>query len=144
MTESLADRLVEEARSWRGTPFRHQGQIKHVGVDCAQFVALVAKAAGIPVEIPQDYKAREDGSVMLRLLNDNMGIIPTEEVKAGDVIAFSDESLRDPDVPRHLAFVSDVTPKTIFIVHASEHGVREHRTDSHWRKRIHSVWRLKE
>jgi cell wall-associated NlpC family hydrolase len=140
----LQQRLVEEARSWAGTPFQHQGQLKGTGVDCAQFVALVAKGAGIEVEIPHDYRPREDGTVMLKLLNEHMEMVSTEDVGAGDVIAFCDEALREPDIPRHLAFVSEVTPKTIFIIHASEHGVRLHRTDSHWRKRIHSAWRLRE
>ena len=140
----LQQRIVEEARSWKGTRFQDQGRIKHVGVDCAQFVALVAQNVGIGVEIPHNYKPREDGTVMLKLLRDHMEIVPTEEVQSGDVLALIDESLKDPDIPRHLVFVSDVTPKTIFIVHASEHGVREHRTDTRWRARIHSCWRLKE
>lgn len=140
---TLQERIVEEARSWNGTRFQHQGRIKGRGVDCANFVALVAKGAGLPVEIPANYRPREDGTVMLRLLNEHMELITLEEVQPGDVMALCDESLRDPEIPRHLVFVSDVTPKTIFVVHASEHGVREHRTDSHWRKRIHSVWRLK-
>jgi len=140
----LQQRIVEEARSWKQTPFQHQGQIKGLGVDCAHFVALVARDAGIEVEIPHNYKPREDGTVMLKLLNEHMEIVPTEEVGAGDVLALCDEALREPDIPRHLAFVTEVTPKTIFIVHASEKGVLEHRTDSHWRRRIHSVWRMKE
>jgi hypothetical protein len=140
---TLQERIVEEARSWLHTPFRHQGQVKHVGVDCAQFVALVAKGAGLPVEIPANYRPREDGTVMLKLLNEHMEMVPLEEVQPGDVLALCDEALRDPDIPRHLVFVTDVTPKTLFIIHASERGIREHRTDSRWRARIHSAWRLK-
>jgi hypothetical protein len=140
----LQQRIVEEARSWKGTRFQDQGRIKHVGVDCAQFVALVAKNVGIEVEIPHNYSPREDGTVMLKLLRDHMAMIDLSDVAAGDVLALINESLTEPHIPRHLVFVSEVTPKTIFVVHASEHGVREHRTDGHWLKRIHSVWRLKE
>jgi cell wall-associated NlpC family hydrolase len=139
----LGHKLVEEARSWKGTRFQHQGMIKGVGVDCAHFIALVARDSGIDIEIPHDYRPREDGTVMLRLLNEHMEMVPTEDAQAGDVLALCDEALRDKDVPRHLVFVSDVTPKTMFIVHASERGVREHRTDAHWKARIHSAWRLK-
>lgn len=141
----LGQRLVQEARAWKGTPFSHQGRTKGLGVDCAHFIALIARDAGVgSVEIPHDYRPREDGVIMLRLLKEHMTFVPTEETQPGDVWALCDEALREPDKPRHLVIVSDVTPKTIFIVHASEHGVREHRVDAHWRKRIHSVWRLRD
>lgn len=144
MTE-LAQRIVDEARSWKGTAFQHQGQIKHVGVDCAHYVALVARGAGVSgVEIPHDYKPREDGTVMLNLLHEHMEFIPVENMAPGDVLALCDEAERNPDVPRHLVFVTDITPTTTFICHASEHGVREHRIDAAWKRRIHSCWRIKE
>lgn len=140
----LSQRLVKEARSWKGTRFVHQGQTKGKGVDCAHFVALVARDAGIEgVNIPHDYRPREDGTVMLSLLREHMEMIEQSEMRPGDVLALCDEALKHPDVPRHLVFVSEVKPTTTFIVHASEHGVREHRTNAHWLKRIHSCWRLK-
>lgn len=141
---TLADNLVTEARTWLNTPFRHQGRLKGLGVDCAGFIGEVAHNVGLTqIDIPHDYKPREDGTAMMRILSEHLEFIETDSVQAGDVLALSDEALREPDIPRHLAIVTDVTPKTIFIVHASQHGVREHRMDTHWRKRIHSVWRLK-
>lgn len=140
----LSERLVKEARSWKGTPFRYQGNIKGLGVDCAQFVALVARDAGIDgVDIPHNYRPQQDGAVMLKLLHEHMEQIEQSEMEPGDVLALCDERLKHPNIPRHLVFVSAVTPKTVFIVHASAHGVREHRTDTSWTRRIHSVWRLK-
>lgn len=140
----LAQRVVQEARSWKGTRFQHQGNVKGLGVDCAHFIALVARDAGIEgVNIPHNYRPREDGTVMLNLLREHMEMIEQSEMQPGDVLALISEDLKHPDVPRHLVFVSEVTPRAIFIVHATERGVREHRTNSHWLKRIHSVWRLK-
>lgn len=144
MSTTLAQRIVDEAESWSGTRWQHQGRLKGIGVDCAGYIAEVAKAVGIDVEIPNDYKPTEDGQVMTRLLRNHMTLVPTEEMASGDVLAFCDEAVRDPDVPRHLAFVAEITPKTVFIVHASQHGVRRHRIDAAWRRRIHSVWRIKE
>ena len=140
----LTDNLVSEARTWRNTPFLHQGRLKGLGVDCAGFIALVAQNVGITVDIPSDYKPREDGRAMMQLLSRHLDFIPTEEVQPGDVLALCDEALRDRDIPRHLAFVTQVTEKTLFIVHASERGVKEHRMNSHWNARIHSVWRIRE
>ena len=34
METSLTDRIVAEARSWAGTPYRHQASLKGVGCDC--------------------------------------------------------------------------------------------------------------
>lgn len=142
---TTAENIVTEARTWLNTPFRHQGRLKGLGVDCAGFVALVAQNAGLTyVEIPSDYKPQEDGTAMMRMLSEYLDFIPTEDVQPGDILALCDEALRFPDVPRHLAFVTEVTEKTTFIVHASRHGVREHRMDAAWNKRIHSAWRIKE
>lgn len=142
---TLAENLVTEARTWRGTRFVHQGRLKGVGVDCAGFIALVAQNAGVAnVDIPSDYKPQEDGVAMMTLLSQHLDFVATEDVQPGDVLALCDEALRYPDIPRHLAFVTDVKDTTMFIIHASERGVREHRTNEHWRNRIHSVWRLKD
>jgi hypothetical protein len=140
----LSQRLVEEARSWKGTKFQHLGQLKGKGVDCANFVALVARDAGVEgVEIPHNYRPREDGTVMLKLLREHMEMIDKSEMGPGDVLALCEVGLMHLDIPRHLVFVSEVRPATVFIIHATESGVREHRTNGHWLKRIHSVWRLK-
>jgi Cell wall-associated hydrolases (invasion-associated proteins) len=142
---TLAQRLVSEAESWIGTRFQHQGRIKNLGVDCVGFISEVAKDAGVgDLEIPNDYRPNEDGTVMLQLLNEHMTMVPTDEMEPGDVLAFCDEALQNPDIPKHLAFVQEVTPNTTFIIHASQHGVRRHRIDAAWRRRIHSVWRIQE
>jgi NlpC/P60 family putative phage cell wall peptidase len=142
---TLAQQLVHEAETWIGTRYQHQGRIKGLGVDCVGFISEVAKDAGVSnLEIPNDYRPNEDGVVMLQLLNEHMAMVPTDEMQPGDVLAFCDEALQKPDTPRHLAFVQDVTPNTVFIIHASAHGVRRHRIDSAWRRRIHSTWRITE
>ena len=138
---SLPEKLVAAARTWKGTRFQHQGRLKQVGVDCVGFIAEVAREAGIQVRIPSDYKPHEDGNLMLALLEHHMELV--DSMRPGDVIALSDEALKDLNVPRHLAFVSEIRPRTTLIVHASQFGVREHRMDGHWLKRIHSIWRLK-
>jgi cell wall-associated NlpC family hydrolase len=140
---TLANQIIEEARTWRNTPFLHQGRLKNLGVDCAGFIGEVARNVGINVDIPHDYKPQEDGTAMMRMLSSHLDFVPTEEIQPGDILALTDQALRDPDVPRHLAIVTEVREGTIFLIHASERGVREHRTNEHWRKRIHSVWRVK-
>lgn len=140
---NLAERIVAEARTWKGTRFQHQGRLKGLGVDCVGFISEVAKNAGVTgVEIPANYRPHEDGVIMLRLLRDHLELV--EEMQPGDVIALCDEAVREPTIPRHLAIVTEIKPQTTFIIHASQHGVLEHRLNSLWLRRIHSIWRVKD
>lgn len=142
---TLAQRLVSEAETWIGTRYQEQGRLKHYGVDCVGFISEVARGAGIKAAvIPSNYTSSGDGVMMLGLLREHMTLVPTEEMSPGDVLALCDEALQNPDIPRHLVFVQEVTPKTVFIIHSSEHGVRRHRIDAAWRRRIHSCWRIQE
>ena len=143
MKKTLASKIVEEARTWKNTPFKHQGRLKRLGVDCVGFISEVAKNAGVKgIEIPNNYRPHEDGAVMLQLLKSHLK--PVRKMQAGDVLALSDEMLRDPDIPRHLAIVTELTSATTYIIHASERGVVEHRMNQHWHSRVHSIWRVKE
>lgn len=47
--------VVQEARSWLGTPYHHQAAIKGAGVDCAMLLVCVYKAAGL---VPADLDPR--------------------------------------------------------------------------------------
>jgi hypothetical protein len=63
-----------------------------------------------------------------------------ELLQPGDVIAFSDEVGRHPDEPVHIAFISEITNATTFIIEASFRGVVRHRLNMVWWKRCHSLW----
>lgn len=53
---SMADRVVTEAMSWIGTPYRHQGRRKGVGCDCIGLVLGVWHALhGALPELPGAY-----------------------------------------------------------------------------------------
>ncbi len=39
--------VVAEARSWLGTPYHHQAQVKGAGVDCGQLLLAVYAAVGV-------------------------------------------------------------------------------------------------
>ncbi len=49
---SLRDRIVAEARNWRGTPFLPQADVRGVGVDCVFLILRTFQAAGI---VPWDF-----------------------------------------------------------------------------------------
>lgn len=144
----LQDKLVAEAMSWLNTPFLHQGAIKGVGVDCANFIASTVCAAapryfGREDLVPKDYLPQEDGIVLKRILLEETDFIATENREKADIIAFCDEACREPDVPRHLVMIQAVTPITTFVIDPTPDGVRRHRLNGWWLKRIHSVWRVR-
>lgn len=141
----LPERIAIEAESWVGTPFRHQGRIKGRAVDCAHFVALVAIGAGLTgIEIPHNYRPQEDGAVMLQLLDKYLVGVRTVDRSRGHILVFCDDLRRDVDTPRHLVIVSEITKATTYIINATEQGVRRHRIDSRWEKRLHSTWQAHE
>jgi len=47
MTVEIRARVVAEAMSWIGTPYRHRQRLKGLGVDCAQILAAVYEDAGV-------------------------------------------------------------------------------------------------
>lgn len=49
------DQVVEEAKSWLGTPYHHLADVKDAGVDCAMLVVAVFRAVGL---VPADLDPR--------------------------------------------------------------------------------------
>jgi len=150
----LTERLVKEALEWVGTPFAHQGKLKRVGVDCVHFIDCVGENIGLKGErIPSNYHPQEDGKLMLCLLKNtqftyknkrvSLEFVETADRQAGNIAAFCDPLLAEPDKPGHLAIIVNVTSATTFIVEAGLEKVSHHRLNLAWLNRIHSCWRLK-
>lgn len=56
MTPENVARVLEEARTWLGTPYRHMGMLKGVGVDCAMLpVAIFCGLGIVPQFDPRPY-----------------------------------------------------------------------------------------
>jgi cell wall-associated NlpC family hydrolase len=49
------ERVIEEARSWLGTPWHHQARMRGAGVDCVMLVCEVYEAGVIPHVEPEYY-----------------------------------------------------------------------------------------
>jgi NlpC/P60 family putative phage cell wall peptidase len=57
--------VVQEARSWLGTPYHHQGRVKGAGVDCAMLLIEVFRTCGLipdidPKPYPPDWHLHRD------------------------------------------------------------------------------------
>jgi cell wall-associated NlpC family hydrolase len=57
--------IVEEARSWKGTPYQHKGRIKGVGVDCGGLLhasySTLMQLPPFPQNYPADWALHAEG-----------------------------------------------------------------------------------
>jgi len=95
--------IEREARTWLGTPYRHQARVKGVGVDCAGVPEMTLLALGFaPDYVPQRDYARDPNSGRMRKLLDQYLIsVPKAEMQQGDIgwFAWANE-------PQHLGVIT--------------------------------------
>jgi cell wall-associated NlpC family hydrolase len=142
--------LLEEARTWIGTPWRHRVALRGWGVDCVQFVISCGKAAGAvpddyePPHYHRDHASHNATSILIPELEKFCTRLPSiDDVKPGDILAFQFGLCAN-----HAALCSGPG----LIIHAPIHRrVREERLDGivRLRRRVmdpsscfHSAWRF--
>lgn len=138
--ELFVRELVVEIREWKGTPWIHQGRLKGVGADCLFVLYVAVLKAGLPIH--EDHKCVNYGRLPFKnSLVEGIKYYATEvkqkDMQAGDFIVFT--LLKEP---QHIALFT--CTKTIIHSDANTGRVVEHGLDPKWKKRIHSVWRIKE
>ena len=135
-----ADALAE-ARTWIGTPYRHQASCKGAGTDCLGLIRGLWRAlyGGGPVAIPPytpDWSEPSRDEVLMRTAT--ALLIRVERPDPGDVLLFR---MRDKGVAKHLGVLA--TSET-FIHAYSGHGVVESSLSAPWRRRIVGTFRFPE
>ena len=141
-----AARIQAEARTWVGTPYRHQGKVKGRAVDCVGLILGVGHALGF-LNISREEWARfasysrtpnprKMGEAM-ELFLDALPIGAAEEPPPGAVGWFG---WRD-EMPMHLAIIGEFQGRRTMI-HAFSHAERcvEHGFVSEWPGRVVSWW----
>ena len=86
-------RIVEEARSWIGTPYHHQASLKQVGCDCLGLVRGVwrevygCEPEAVPAYTPHWAEAgrREQ---LLEAASRHLELLPVDGISAGDLLVF--------------------------------------------------------
>lgn len=131
-------RVVEEARAWIGTPYRHQAATKGAGCDCLGLLRGVWRElyGFVPVVPPYtsdwDEVARED--VLQRAARFHLNERSLAALEAGDVLLFR---MRKGAVAKHLGIAS----RPDHFIHAySGHGVVENTLSAPWRRRVAGVF----
>jgi NlpC/P60 family putative phage cell wall peptidase len=139
--------IVAEARSWIGTPYRHQGSLKGAGCDCLGLIRGVYRVFYGPEKEPiTPYSpnwAEETGQEALRdaarrhlVEIDAAPFRVGAPLDAGDVILIR---VRDRGIAKHAAIASGPD----WIIHAYErHAVAEDALPAAWRRRIAYAFRF--
>jgi cell wall-associated NlpC family hydrolase len=121
------EEIVETARGWIGTPWKHQGRGER-GIDCLGLVVVTAKALGLSEADEKTYSRRPDGGELIKRFKKEMKEISLNDIRAGDVILFADTSY-----PCHVAIVSLKHGELHIIhAHATRRQVLEERYAFEW------------
>ena len=138
--------FVAEARTWKGTPWVHQHEVKGRGVDCGGIVRGASVALGL---IPSNYRhlmpeairgyARHpDGFLAQQLCDYYWRRIPNDLMQAGDIALIKFDRF-----PQHAAVLGSYPYGGLLsMIHAFGKCVVEHRLDESWRKKIVAAYSL--
>jgi cell wall-associated NlpC family hydrolase len=86
--------IVEEAKSWIGTPYAGWSCVKGAGVDCGQLLYGVFHACGhVPArELPKDYSLQvaqhRASTEYIDIVDEYCRDIPESEVQPGDIVVY--------------------------------------------------------
>ena len=137
--------LITTARTWIGTPFHHQGRLKHIGCDCL----------GLVLGIAEELALQSEGTILHSLDNTAYSRAPNtteliqkmerylQKVEAGKWQAGDIALIHIAGNPQHLGIITDGIHGSYGILHAVYgKGVVEHGLTVSWRKRIYRVYRF--
>ncbi len=122
--------VIEVARSWIGTPYRHQGRSRSY-VDCIGLIVCVGADLGETIEAPFDYTDSPSGKMLMdrsrvqfNEVTDRTAPIP------GDIMALWGWNRNEP---QHFAIAADYGSRPTMIHAFSKRGqVVEHDIDPFW------------
>ncbi|MFN3823600.1 MAG: NlpC/P60 family protein [Pseudorhodobacter sp.] len=135
------ERILDEARSWIGTPYVHQASCKGAGADCLGLVRGVWRGVvGQEPEAVPPYSPDWGEAAGCELLQAAAlrWLVPSEgsTIRPGEVLLFR---MRDGRVAKHLGIASGLDS---FIHAYSGHGVIENRLSGPWARRIVARFRF--
>jgi cell wall-associated NlpC family hydrolase len=110
------DQVISEARSWIGTPWRHQGRSRKRGVDCIGLLVVVARSFGLNVEDRTDYARDPTALHLLEHLRKQLVFVPPGANRLGTVGVF-----RQSVLPCHVGILAQKygQPSVIHARHGS-------------------------
>lgn len=135
--------VVENARAWIGTPYRHQASCKGAGTDCLGLIrGLYRELYGHEPEIPPPYSAawaetspHAPREMMFQAARRHLIEIDTADARPGDVLLFR---MRQEQPMKHAAIQS----RASCMIHAyARHCVAETSIGPWWQARLAAAFR---
>lgn len=142
MSGPLEARILTEARSWIGTPYRHQASVKGAGTDCLGLLRGVWRAVvgAEPEAVPpytEDWAEPGHDEVLFAAANRWLVRKLPGAVAPADVLLFR---MRDGSIAKHLGLAAEVGPEASFVHAYGGHGVIESPLSAPWARRIVGVF----
>ncbi|MFL5158325.1 MAG: NlpC/P60 family protein [Microvirga sp.] len=132
--------ILAEARSWIGTPYRHQASLKGVGCDCLGLLRGVWRGVmGREPELPPPYSpdwAEAGADTLVAAARKHLVEIACDEFTAGDVLLFR---WRDTMPAKHCAVAT--SPDTMIHAHDGA-SVAEVAFHPWWRRHLAYAFRF--
>lgn len=130
--------VVNEARRWIGTPYRHQASCRGVGADCLGLLRGLWRAqfGAEPEALPaysRDWDEAQGEEALWRAAHRHLCTKQLGAEAAGDVLLFR---MRQGAVAKHIGIAAEVGAGASFIHAYSGHGVVESALTAPWRRRI--------
>lgn len=136
--EITVNNIIDIARSQIGTPFRHQGRIPGMALDCAGLVAIVAQSLGVEYNEWPGYGRNPHDGLLESVMDGQPSVTKigasSESAVAGDILMIKFRA-----DPQHLAICAG---DTIIHSYSAAGKVCEHIFDSKWRQRVTAVYRF--
>ena len=134
----IGDKVVAAARSWIGTPYRHQASCKNAGTDCLGLLRgvwreVLGEEPERPPAYSKDWSEPSRIEVLWRAAERHLLLKSLEDEAPGDVLLFR---MREGAVAKHLGIVGQIGNGASFIHAFSGHGVVESPLSAPWQRRI--------
>jgi len=138
VTLSFETQIVETAREWIGTPYRHQASCRGAGTDCLGLLRGVwREVLGTEPETAPPYSMDWSEPARIEALwqaaQRHLLPKPLHAEAPGDVLLFR---MRADAIAKHVAIAGRTGPEATFIHAYSGHHVVESPLSTPWRRRI--------
>ncbi len=131
-------RVVQEARSWIGTPYLHQATVKGAGTDCLGLLrgvwrSLVGDEPQVVPAYTDDWAEPAREEVLFQAAD--RWLVPKNpgDASVGDVLLFR---MRQGGIAKHLGIQTETGERAAFVHAYTQHGVVESPLSRPWQRRI--------
>lgn len=128
--------IAATARKYLGTPWRHQGRDRVLGLDCIGLLVVVAQDLDLEYDDTTTYTMRPVPAEMIAALNGCCD--PVDEPQEGDIMAFF--AVGD-GWPQHVAIKTREG-----LIHTTRSGmgkVVEEEFTEEWKRKLEGAWRFR-